>query len=145
MYDVAVQGVDVAERMMQFRMNALERYAPQLIHDVAEHAHQALRAALAGKATIANGLYIRHADMESYIGISEDVSRRLIWLMRGTRPHVIYPKNRKALRFMLNGREQFRGRVLHPGTKPSVNLAQTFMEIRGFAESSLKRMITASE
>lgn len=42
----------------------------------------------------------------------------------GTAPHVITPKNGKALRFVKNGKEIFVKKVNHPGTKP-----QPFMRL----------------
>jgi len=36
----------------------------------------------------------------------------------GTRPHVIFPKNKKALRFFKDGKEIFAKKVRHPGSKP---------------------------
>jgi hypothetical protein len=38
-------------------------------------------------------------------------------LQHGSRPHVIEPKNAKALRFAQNGRMVFYRRVNHPGTR----------------------------
>lgn len=39
------------------------------------------------------------------------------YIITGTRPHVIEPKNAKALRFEINGQIVFAKRVNHPGTK----------------------------
>ncbi len=36
----------------------------------------------------------------------------------GTRPHIILPKNKKALRFIKDGKEVFAKKVRHPGSKP---------------------------
>jgi hypothetical protein len=36
----------------------------------------------------------------------------------GTKPHVIRPKNKKALKFSIGGRMMFRKQVNHPGTAP---------------------------
>jgi len=41
------------------------------------------------------------------------------YLEFGTRPHVIKPVRRKALRFIVNRKVVFAKRVKHPGTKPS--------------------------
>lgn len=35
----------------------------------------------------------------------------------GSRPHVIRPRRRKALRFLVDGRVVFRSKVNHPGTR----------------------------
>ena len=37
----------------------------------------------------------------------------------GTNPHIIKPKNRKALKFEVNGETIFTKEVHHPGTRPS--------------------------
>ncbi len=36
----------------------------------------------------------------------------------GTRPHVIKPRRKKALRFVIDGKEVFAMKVNHPGSKP---------------------------
>lgn len=38
-----------------------------------------------------------------------------LWVNLGTRPHVIMPKNKKALRWASGGRFFFAGKVNHPG------------------------------
>lgn len=40
-------------------------------------------------------------------------------LDKGSRPHVIRARRRKALRFVVNGKVVFRRSVLHPGTRGS--------------------------
>lgn len=37
---------------------------------------------------------------------------------QGTRPHVILPRNAKALRFVINGQVIFAKKVNHPGSRP---------------------------
>lgn len=46
----------------------------------------------------------------------------------GTKPHVIYPRRRQALKFVPTGgtTHVFRRRVFHPGTKPNRYLAEAF-------------------
>lgn len=39
-------------------------------------------------------------------------------LENGTRPHDIFPMNAKALKFTIDGRTIFAGKVHHPGTQP---------------------------
>lgn len=40
------------------------------------------------------------------------------WLEEGTRPHVIRPREAKALRFVQGGQLRFAKKVQHPGTRP---------------------------
>ncbi|TDC29495.1 hypothetical protein E1211_25900 [Micromonospora sp. 15K316] len=40
-----------------------------------------------------------------------------VFLIRGTRPHLIRPRRRRALRFEAGGRQVFAKLVRHPGTK----------------------------
>lgn len=42
----------------------------------------------------------------------------IIYVSKGTRPHVIMPSGKKALRFSMGGETVFAMRVNHPGTKP---------------------------
>lgn len=41
------------------------------------------------------------------------------FVLDGTRPHIIRPRRKKALRFEIGGREVFAAVVHHPGTKPN--------------------------
>lgn len=41
------------------------------------------------------------------------------YVSAGTRPHVIRPRNAKALRFKVGGKTVFATRVNHPGTQPN--------------------------
>jgi len=52
----------------------------------------------------------------------------------GTRPHLILPKTKKALKFEVNGQEVFSKKVLHPGTQ-----AQPF--VRPVLFKDLKRIL----
>lgn len=40
-----------------------------------------------------------------------------IWVENNTRPHVIFPRNKKVLRFLVAGRPVFAKYVFHPGTR----------------------------
>ena len=46
----------------------------------------------------------------------------------GTRPHIIRPRNAKALRFVVGGRVVFASRVQHPGTRPNPYLTRWLLE-----------------
>lgn len=41
-----------------------------------------------------------------------------LYMEEGTRPHAIRPRRKKALRFVIDGKEVFAKRVNHPGTSP---------------------------
>jgi len=49
-------------------------------------------------------------------------------LDRGSRPHVIRARRRKALRFVVNGRVVFRRSVMHPGTRGSGFLTKSLYD-----------------
>lgn len=46
----------------------------------------------------------------------------------GARPHIIRPRNAKALRFVVGGRVVFAGRVNHPGNRPNPYLTRWLRE-----------------
>jgi hypothetical protein len=48
----------------------------------------------------------------------------IIFVSKGTRPHVIMPSNKKALRFVMGGGTVFAMRVNHPGTHPNFFMAK---------------------
>lgn len=41
-----------------------------------------------------------------------------LYMQKGTRPHVIRPRQAKALRFVMNGQVVYAAKVNHPGTRP---------------------------
>jgi len=43
----------------------------------------------------------------------------LDYVLYGTPPHIITPKNKKFLRFKVDGKEVFTKKVKHPGTAPN--------------------------
>lgn len=49
-----------------------------------------------------------------------------IFLAEGTRPHIIVPRRKKALRWVSGGKFVFAKKVHHPGTKPDPFLAEAF-------------------
>jgi hypothetical protein len=54
----------------------------------------------------------------------------------GTRPHIIRPKNAKALRFKVGGRTVYAKVVHHPGTRPRPFLDRALNEVarsRGYS------------
>lgn len=52
------------------------------------------------------------------------------FVLDGTRPHIIRPRRKKALRFEIRGREVFAAYVRHPGTRPNNFLARALREGR---------------
>ena len=67
-----------------------------------------------------------------------------IFLMRGTRPHIIVPRRKKALRWADGQKFIFAKKVHHPGTKPDPFLTNAFeRETVGFAtrlENTIRRI-----
>ncbi|MFD3612394.1 hypothetical protein ACFWXA_30870 [Streptomyces atroolivaceus] len=51
-------------------------------------------------------------------------------VLDGTRPHIIRPRRKKALRFEVRGREVFAAYVRHPGTRPNNFLARALRQGR---------------
>lgn len=47
----------------------------------------------------------------------------------GTRPHVIRPRRKRALRFQVGGRIVFATRVNHPGTRPRPFLTRALFDV----------------
>lgn len=50
----------------------------------------------------------------------------LLYIEFGTPPHIIRPKNKKALRFMSGGQEVIVKQVNHPGTRPDPIVRNVF-------------------
>jgi len=47
----------------------------------------------------------------------ENAAPYFSYLEHGTQPHDIYPKNKQALKFSINGKNVFAKRIRHPGTR----------------------------
>jgi len=60
----------------------------------------------------------------------------------GTSPHVIYPKNGKALKFNIAGKDIFVKKVNHPGTTPKPFIRHT---INTKLQSTIKKTIRLFE
>ena len=54
----------------------------------------------------------------AYVGLDTGVAHYGEMVHDGTKSHFIFPKQRKALRFVAGNRIAFSKRVRHPGTKP---------------------------
>jgi hypothetical protein len=62
------------------------------------------------------------------VRVSADVSYAT-YVENGTRPHVIRPRRRKALKFKVGGRTVFATVVHHPGTKGVHFMARAVREV----------------
>jgi len=58
----------------------------------------------------------------------------------GTKPHVIVPKNKKALHWKSGGKDVFAKKVNHPGTRPQPFIRNTFYhDLPNILEKNAKR------
>lgn len=57
---------------------------------------------------------------------------------QGTRPHLIVPRNAKALAFRIGNRMVFARSVHHPGTKPQNIVSRTLSEDRSRFEAAMR-------
>lgn len=57
----------------------------------------------------------------------------------GTKAHSIFPKNKRSLRFVSNGRFAFTKHVMHPGTKKDQFLYEAFEKTRPTVVSIFKK------
>lgn len=53
------------------------------------------------------------------------------YVLNGTKPHVILPRNKKVLRFTVGGNVVYARRVDHPGTKPNNFLMKAMLMAAG--------------
>lgn len=77
---------------------------------------------------------IRHipGGIEGEVGTTRRIT---IYLHQGTRPHVIVPRNKLALRWVSGGKFVFSQRVHHPGTRPDEFIFQAAEQLRPAIES----------
>lgn len=62
------------------------------------------------------------------------------YVIGGTRPHMIYPRNARALSFTIGGRRVFASRVQHPGTKPNPFHERAFKKAGGLVQGVLRKI-----
>ena len=56
---------------------------------------------------------------EELSAVIDSIHPATLYVVKGTRPHVIRPRVKKVLRFTVGGRTVFAKLVHHPGTKPN--------------------------
>lgn len=67
---------------------------------------------------LVRSVYLRRMSQDAFeVGHDLQVARHALFVHWGTKPHVIRPKNRKALRWPAGGRFVFAREVHHPGYK----------------------------
>lgn len=143
MIDLDISGVmhaveewhDVAARIGAGTSTAVSAAADRgeaVAKVTAPHRSYALRDSIDGKLVSSSGM---SADGEVRI----DVPYAAV-VVEGSRPHIIEPRRKKALRFKSGGETVFAKRVHHPGTKPN-----PFMEtaIRPATEAQLVNTMEA--
>lgn len=127
--DFTMTGTDVARKMLgEFRFQVV-------CHEWADQVEPILLAAIQRNAPVSKGpgsgrrgSGVRLRDSfsaqrhTSPVGVSIDfISRapQAKWVLGGTRPHEIRPRNAKALYWVDRGGSHFARLVHHPGTKPN--------------------------
>ena len=112
---VLVSGVDVAVRDIRL----LPKRVEQIV--LARLAVVAFDAALAGidrhtkTGALRRSLYNRLIPGGREVGNDPSIAAHARFVHWGTRPHVIIPKNKRALRWVSGNGFAFAGRVNHPG------------------------------
>ncbi len=67
-----------------------------------------------------------------------------LFLINGTRPHDIFPKNKSVLAFKMNGRMIYAKHVKHPGTKPNDFVDKSIARIEGDINSIVNKILKES-
>lgn len=57
--------------------------------------------------------------------------KRAVYVLKGTRPHMIRPRTKRALRFPVNGSAVFSRSAQHPGTKANDFLRRALLVLNG--------------
>lgn len=64
-----------------------------------------------------------------------------VYVLFGTRPHPIYPKNKKALRWAIGGKFVFAKSVNHPGNKPDNSLERAKEKFPAVFKSHIETLL----
>lgn len=81
-------------------------------------------------------------DRVSWSVSPEGREKEVGFLEYGTKPHVIEPEDKEALRFEVGGDEVFAKRVYHPGTRPLGFVRRTKDELREWATKEHDKLKT---
>lgn len=78
--------------------------------------------------------------------LGHDLQRapQALWVHWGTKPHVIRPKNKKALRWAAGGKFAFAGKVNHPGNKADPWLVRAAAQAPLIFEAQLAELLAAN-
>lgn len=86
-----------------------------------------------GTGALFQSLYNRQIPKGREVGHDPQRAPHALFVNLGTRPHIIEPKNKKALRWASGGRFFFAGRVKHPGYRgDAYMIAATTDAVRAF-------------
>lgn len=129
MIRIEVAGLDAAERNLMEVPKRVERAVlmemAQIVYDAAERGADRHTKTSA----LRQSLYNRAIPGGREIGHDPQRAPHALFVHWGTRPHVIKPKNKKALRWAgANGRFMFAKAVSHPGYKGDPYLVEAARE-----------------
>ncbi|MGC0418412.1 hypothetical protein [Embleya sp. AB8] len=112
-------------RLLRLRGGRVERKLAERTQRVARIAERTAPGSMGG--------YISWKTMEGPGGLQGVVlcdHPATLYVLNGTRPHIIRPRRAKALRFAVGGRIVFAQVVHHPGTRPNNFLGRALREGR---------------
>lgn len=112
------------ERMLRLRGGIVERNLRRRTERVADRARQLAPGSM--------GRYITTEIGQGPRGLSGSVISNhpaTVYVVNGTRPHIIRPRRAKALRFQMDGRTVFAKIVHHPGTSANNFLLRSLREV----------------
>lgn len=101
---------------------AWEEFARQAAPIITE----AVREEAPGTGRYRNRIYVRRG----ITGLQLVAQRPWRWVIGGTRPHEIRPRNARALSFEWRGEQVFFRRVQHPGTHPNPFHLRAYIKVR---------------
>lgn len=119
-FDIDMKGV-IRHKQIVNSMNKHLKATPEKIMNTAGRiivSEARLESARKGIKTH-TGRYLRgwHYRVEQNVLHIRNRSNHAVYIEGGTRPHVIEPRRRRALRFVIGGTLRFAKKVFHPGTR----------------------------
>ncbi len=124
MMDLKLQNAGEVERFLEAQGRKFKRVPEQAVKKATALALRNIKNDAKSKGLRKTGTYVRSMSMEvkdqgrgGWAGRVGTWINYALGLEKGTKPHVITPRRRRALRFVVGGREVFARRVNHPGTR----------------------------
>lgn len=140
---VAVTGIDqVRDRMRRLATAlpaALDLTALDVERGIDQAAGQHRRYSRTGN--LVRSVFKRRVPGGWEVGHDAQIAPHAVFVIKGTRPHIILPRNKKVLRWPVPGGFRYAKRVKHPGTRADDYIRRLAAEVPRIFDQHLRAQV----